>query len=293
MNYNDLFSRAWALIRRNRTLWALGFLAALPGGILSTIHIGPAISLTGDAGLLRGNAFDFAGWERALRLLGGQLVAAAIVTAVIAAGLLAIVLCARAGVIAASRALLREETLDLASALNQGARQLGTVLPATLILYVPYLVVSELVGEALRWMPGLLRLPFYAMLLALLVVAAGLAVLHPVAIGGIVLRGRGPKASIEQGWRMLSGHRNESAVIATVLLGLGIVCNTLASFVLQPVAGVSLLSLLLAGGQGGFTTVIQGVGLLMLGFVATAIMAVAMVFGLVTLTLVYEAWDNA
>jgi hypothetical protein len=161
------------------------------------------------------------------------------------------------------------------------------------MLYVPYLVVSDLVGEALRSAPGLLRLPFYAMLLALLVVAAGLAILHPLAIGGIVLRGRGPKASIEQGWRMLSEHRNEAAVIAAVLLGLGIVCNTLASFVLQPVAGVSLLSLLLAGGQGGLTTVMRGVGLLVLGVIATAIMAVAQVFGLVTLTSVYPVWDNA
>jgi hypothetical protein len=293
MNYTDLFSRAWALIRRNRTLWALGFLAALPGGILSTIRIGPAISLNGDAGLLRGNTFDFVGWERALRLLGGQLVAAAIVTAAVAVGLLAIVLCARASLIAAARAFLRGETLDLASALNQGARQLGAVLPATLMLYVPYLVVSDLVGEALRLMPGVLRLPFYLMLLALLVVAAGLAVLHPVAIGGIVLRGRGPKASIEQGWKLLSDHRNESAVIAAVLLGLGIICNALAGFAMQPVAGVSLLALLLAGGQAGLTPVIQGVGLLVLGAIATAIMAVAQVFGLATLTLVCQAWDNA
>ena len=58
MNYANLFSRAWALIWRNKFLLALGFLAALSGDALSQVRIGPELSLLGGGGLLRANVLD-------------------------------------------------------------------------------------------------------------------------------------------------------------------------------------------------------------------------------------------
>ncbi len=292
MDYLGLFSRAWVLIKRNKLLWPLGFLAALSGDVLSSVRIGPELSLGGTGGLLRANVLDVGGWARALRLLGGELIAATIFVVIVAAGFLVTVLCAKVGLIDATRTLSRQEPVGLEAVLRRAIRYLVPTAQVTILLYVPYLLASDLAGELLRLSPGLLRLPVYAVLLGLLVAAVGLVVIHPLAICGIVLRGYDPRSTIGQAWVIMRGHAREIAVMAGMLLAFGLVLDGLAKAVLLPVAGTSVLSVLLAWSREGLAAIGQAFGLLFLSVLATAIRAPAQVFGLVVLALAYQEWGQ-
>ncbi len=292
MDYLGLFSRAWALVRRNKLLWPLGFLAALSGDVLSSVRIGPALSLDGSGGLLRANVLDVSGWARALRLLGGELVAATLFTMIVAAGFLVAVLWAKASLIDATRALSQQAPIELEAVLRRAARFLVPAALVTILLYAPYLLASDLAGELLRLSPGILKLPVYAVLLGLLTAAVGLAFIHPLAICGIVLRGCDPRSSIEQAWALVRGHAREAAVIVGVLLAFGLVLDVLAKAVLLPAAGASLLSVVLAWSREGLAAIGQALGLLLLSVLATAIRAPVYVFGMVALVLAYQDWGR-
>ena len=293
MNYANLFSRAWALIWRNKFLLALGFLAALSGDALSQVRIGPELSLLGGGGLLRANVLDIDGWTRALRLLGGNLVAATIITVV--AGLIMMVaeLSGRAALVVSAHALDHRETINLTEALRRGVRLIAPILIMTLLLYIPFLMASEIVGELLRWSPGIIRLPIYVLVLALLVVQIGLALMHPLAICGIVIHRLDPVASIEQSWRLMREHPEELLVIAAALGILGLVFGAIAYLVLSPVAGVSLLSILLAGPLNSFANLGLALSFTALTTVSVAILAAARAYQLVALTLAYQTWTEA
>ncbi len=292
MDYLGLFSRAWDLVRRNKVVWPLGFLAALSGDLLSSIRIGPELNLDGAGGLLRGNVLDIDGWTRAVRLLGGELILATILTAIVAAGFLIATLSAKAGLIDAPRTLPQQESLDVAAALRRGARFLVPALKVTLLLYVPYLLASDLIGELLRLSPGLLKLPLYLILLVLLAVAVGLAFIQPLSLCGVVLRGLDPRSSIKRSWKLARQHATEVAVIGGVLLAVWLVLELLAKLVLSPVAGVSLLSVQLGWSREGLASIGQTIGFLFLSVIATAIRAPGQVLGLVVLALAYQEWDR-
>src|SRR5512135_3097820 len=102
MDYANLFSQAWNLIWRNKFLLALGFLAALSGDTLSQVRVGPELSLWGNGGLLQANVLDIDSWSRALRLLGGNLVAATIITIVAGLIMMVAVLSGRAALVVAA-----------------------------------------------------------------------------------------------------------------------------------------------------------------------------------------------
>lgn len=292
MDYTALFLRAWDVIRRNKLFWLLGFLAALSGDLLSSVRIGPELNLDRAGGLLRGNVLDINGWSRALRLLGGELVAATIFTVIVAAGFLSAVLCAKAGLIDATRTGSELKQFDLAVALRRGVQFLIPGLEVTLLLYAPYLLASDLAGELLRLSPGLLRLPVYLVLLVLLIVGVGLALIHPLALCGVVFRGLKPRTSIKEAWGLICSHTADLAVIGGVLLGVWLVLEIVAKLMLSPVTGVSLLSVLLGGSRGSPAAIGQGLGLLFLGAIATAIRAPGQVLGLVVLALSYQTWSG-
>jgi hypothetical protein len=292
MNYANLFSRAWELIWRNKFLLALGFLAALSGDALSQVRIGPELSLLGDGGLLRANVLDVDGWTRALRLLGGNLVAATIITVVAGLIMMVAVLSGRAALIVSTRALDHREIIDLLEALRRGVRLIAPILVATLLLYIPFLIASEIVGELLRWSPGIIRLPIYILVLALLVVQIGLSLMHPLAICGIVIHRLDPIAGIEQSWRLIREHPEEMLVIAAALGALGLVFGALAYLVSSPVAGVSLLSILLAGPLNSFANLGLTLSFTALTIISVAILAPARAYQLVALTLAYQEWTD-
>jgi hypothetical protein len=293
MNYANLFSRAWDLTWRNKFLLALGFLAALSGDALSQVRIGPEMNLWRDGGLLRANVLDIDGWTRALRLLGGNLVAATIITVVAGLTTMIAVLSGRAALVVSADALDHHETVDLSSALRRGIRLFAPILVMTLFLYVPFLIASEIVGELLRWSPGIIRLPIYVLVLALLVVQIGLALMHPLAICGIVIHRLDPLASIEQSWRLMCEHPKEMLVIAAALGILGLVFGAVSYLVLAPVAGVSLLSILLAGPLNSFANLGLTLSFIALTIISLAILAPARAYQLITLTLAYQEWVEA
>ncbi|MDQ1300363.1 MAG: hypothetical protein QG637_280, partial [Chloroflexota bacterium] len=266
--------------------------AALSGDLLSSVRIGPELNLDGAGGILRGNALDIDGWARALRLLGGELMLATALTSIVAAGFLTAILCAKAGLIDAIHTPSRQEPRDVGAALRRGARFFVPILAVTLLLYVPYLLVSDLAGELLRLSPGLLRLPIYLVLLVLLAAGVGLALLHPLAMCGIVFKGLKPRASIEGGWRLIRRHTHDMIVIGGVLLAVWLALEIAAKLILSPVAGVSLLSALLGWSREALTAVGQGLGLTLLGILATAIRAPAQALGLVVVALAYQKWDS-
>jgi hypothetical protein len=78
-------------------------------------------------------------------------------------------------------------------------------------------------------------------------------------------------------------------VIVAALVIFGLVLNGLARVVLQPVADVSLLSVLLTAFRGDLSFFGQAFGLLALGAVATAMITPVQVLGVATLTLAYRA----
>jgi len=293
MNYPNLFSRAWDLIWRNKFLLALGFLAALSGDALSQVRIGPELSLSGDGGLLRANVLDIDGWTRALRLLGGNLVAATIITVVAGLIMMVAVLSGRAALVISTHALDHRETIDLSEALRRGVRLIAPILVLTLLLYIPFLIASEIVGELLRLSPGIIRLPIYILVLALLVVQILLALMHPLAICGIVIHRLDPVASIGQSWRLIREHPEEMLVIAAALGILGLVCGAIAYLVASPVAGVSLLSILLAGPLNSFANLGLTLSFTALTIISVAILAPARAYQLVALTLAYQEWTEA
>jgi len=239
---------------------------------------------------LRANVLDIDGWTRALRLLGGNLVAATIITVVAGLIMVVAVLSGRAALVVSAHALDHRETIDLSEALRRGIRLVAPILIATLLLYIPFLVASEIVGELLRLSPGILRLPITILVLALFVVQIVLALMHALAIRGIVIHRLDPIASIEQGWRLMREHPEEMLVVAAALGILGLVFGALAYLVLSPVAGVSLLSILLAGPLNSFTNLGLTLSFTALTILAGAILAPARAYQFVALTLAYQEW---
>ena len=292
MNYANLFSRAWALIWRNKFLLALGFLAALSGDALSQVRIGPELSLLGGGGLLRANVLDIDGWTRALRLLGGNLVAATIITVVAGLIMMVAVLSGRAALVVSAHALDHRETIDLSEALRRGVRLIAPILITSLLLYIPFLIACEIVGELLRLSPGIIRLPIYILVLALSVVQIVLALMHPLAICGIVIHRLDPIASIEQSWRLIREHPEEMLIIAAALGSLGLIFGAVAHLVLSSVAGVSLLSILLAGPLSSFANLGLTLSFTTLTIIAGAILAPARAYQFVALTLAYQEWTE-
>jgi hypothetical protein len=285
----ELFRRAWELAWRNKMLWLYGFVAALSGDLLSTIRIGPELSLDPGSPLLQGHVFDISGWARAVRLLGGSLVVAALLTLTATMVLWAVVLCAKAGLVRATQLLSRQDAFDNASVLNGIAGFLPSLIGATLLLYVPFWLASDIAGELLRLSPGLLRLPLYLVLLVLLVVGAVLPFWQILALCGIVLDGLRPREAIARARRLAERLPTEMLVMVGALVVLGLVLNGLARLVLQPVADVSLLSVLLTAFRGDLAFFGQVLGLLVLGAVATAIMTPMQVLAIATLTLTYRS----
>jgi hypothetical protein len=285
-----LFGRAWDVAKRNRILWILGFVASLSGELLSSIRIGPELNLLGPGDLLGVNILDIESWLRGLRLLGGSLVVAAAFTAIGGACMLAAVLAARAGLVEVTDALDRDASPGAArTVLRDGARLLMPLLEVTLMLYVPYLVVSELAGEAMRLAPGILKLPLYVVLLALLVVGAALPFFHALAICSIVLDGRAAaRRAVDRSWQMVCAHRAKALEIWGVLLILSVICQSLAHAIMGPLSGASFLSLLLTALRGSFPDLGQVLGLVLLGAVSTAVAAPAYVFSMVVVTLAYR-----
>jgi hypothetical protein len=292
MNYANLFSRAWDLVWRNKFLLALGFLAAVSGDALSQVRIGPELGLWGDGGLLRANVLDIDGWSRALRLLGGNLVAATFITVVAGLIMLLAVLSGRGALVVSAHALDHHEAIDLSEALRRGARLIAPVLATSLLLYTPFVIACEIVGELLRLSPAIIRLPIYILVLALLVVQVVLALMHPLAICGIAIHKLDPIASIERSWRLIREHPQEMLVIAAALGILGLVFGALAYLVLSPVAGVSLLSILLAGPLDSIANLGLTLSFTALTIIAWAILAPARAYQFVALTLAYQEWSE-
>jgi membrane-anchored glycerophosphoryl diester phosphodiesterase (GDPDase) len=188
--------------------------------------------------------------------------------------------------------LTKRETIDLSEALRRDVRLIAPILAATLLLYIPFLIASEIVGELLRWSPGIIRLPIYILVLALLVVQIGLALMHPLAICGIVIHRLHPIASIEQSWQLIREHPEEMLVIAAALGALGLVFGALAYLVISPVAGVSLLSILLAGPLNSFANLGLTLSFTALSIISVAILAPARAYQFVALTLAYQKWTD-
>ncbi len=285
----ELFQRAWELAWRNKALWLYGFVAALSGDLLSTIRIGPELSLDPNSPLVQAHVLDVTGWARGLRLLGGALAAAALLTLFATLVLWAVVLCAKAGLIRATRSLTRQELVDAGRVLDGIAEFVPSMIGATLLLYVPFWLASDLIGELLRLSPGLLKLPFYLALLVLLVIGAILPFWQILALCGIVLDDLGPREAVARGRRIGERLPAEMLVIVGTLVVLGLVLGGLARLVLQPAADVSLLSVLLTAFRGDLSFFGQALGLLALGAVATAILTPVQVLGITTLTLAYQA----
>jgi hypothetical protein len=202
------------------------------------------------------------------------------------------VLSGRAALVVSAHALAKRETIDLSEALRRSVRLIAPILIMTLFLYIPFLIASEIVGELLRLSPVILRLPIYVLVLALLVVQIGLALIHPLAICGIVIHRLDPVASIEQSWRLVREHPEEMLVIAAALGILGLAFGALAYLVLSPVAGVSLLSILLAGPLNSFANLALTLSFLALTIISVAILASVRAYQLVALTLVYQEWTE-
>jgi hypothetical protein len=203
------------------------------------------------------------------------------------------VLSGRAALVVSAHALDHRETIDLSEALRRGVRLIAPILVLTLLLYIPFLIASEIVGELLRLSPGIIRLPIYILVLALLVVQIGLALMHPFAICGIVIHRLDPVASIEQSWRLMHEHPAVMLVIAAALGILGLVFGAAAQLVLSPVAGVSLLSILLAGPLNSFANLGLTLSFTALTIISVAILAPARAYQLVALTLAYQEWTEA
>jgi hypothetical protein len=292
MDYANLFSQAWNLIWRNKFLLALGFVAALSGDALSQVRVGPELSLWGNGGLLQANVLDIDSWSRALRLLGGNLVAATIITIVAGLIMMVAVLSGRAALVVAAHALDDHETIDLSAALRRSVRLIAPILISTLLLYIPFLIASQIIGELLRLSPGIIRLPIYVLVLALLGVQIVLALMHPLAICGIVIHGLDPVASIERSWRLIREHPEEMLVVATALGILGLIVGAAAYLVSSPVAGVSLLSILLAGPLDSFANLGLTLSFTALTIISVAILAPARAYQLVALTLAYQEWTE-
>jgi hypothetical protein len=284
-----LFGDAWQLARRHRVLWILGLIGALSGDLLSTVRIGPDLDLLGSGELLRANVFEFGSWLRALGLLSGSLVVATAVTLVAAGCMLAAVLSAKAGLVGITSRLDRKApALDVEPALRGGAQLLGSTVPLAVLVYGPYLLASDLAGEALRLAPGILKVPFYGALLVLVLVGLAVPVFYSLGVCAVVLDECRPRPALERAWQIVTDRPAEAALIgAVVALGF-VICNWLAHLVMAPVDGVSLLSLLLTMFRGSFPNLGQLVGLVVLGAVATLVRTPAYVFGMVVVTLAYE-----
>jgi len=286
----DILGRAWNCCKRHKFLWVLGFVAAVWSDLLSHDRIGQELNFGGEGALLRANVFDLTGWARGLRLLGGSLVAAALLTLAAGIVLLVAVLLARGSLIAAAADLDRGQPSDVPLAVDRARPVLGRLVLLTAALYGPYLVASQLAGEALKMSLGLLKPAVCLLLLALLVLAAGLALLHPLAVCAAILDGLRVRASIERAWRLARENSREALMIGGALLGAWVLLDAVRRLLLSPLADVSLLALLLGGLRSGWLSFGGTLGFLILGCIATAVMTPVYAVGLVALSLAYEKW---
>ena len=250
-----MFGRAWELIRRNKQLWALGFVAALSGDLLSNIRIGPELNLAGNGPLLTAGVFDFRTWGRALRLLGSSLVGAGHRDRVGGGHR------ACGGFVRQSRPGRGDALAHTYAASHSTWRPRCKLWPNTSapLVQVTVLLYGPLFADRRpgRRDPASAPRSFPA---AAVPGAAGPCWLSRSCCLSYICWPSvascwmpvPPRLAVERSWAMLQQNWRRWLVLLGALLSIQLVCSGLAQLVLEPVAGVSLLSLALTSLRNGY-----------------------------------------
>lgn len=267
MDYGELISRAWRITWNNKYLWVLGFLAALT----SAGSNGNSFNYSLDQS-------DIANPDQLMRL-GAMALLVTCILMIVGLVLWLISVAARGGLVAAVDHLDNGETMTLGEAFGAGTRVIWRVIGIYLLIYLPVLLVSALVGvllvvgiggtaalgafssnpEALLTgglgaTIGLMVLCFCLLLCVMIPVLIVLAYVAEFGLRAAIVDDMRVVDSIRQGWRVIRQNLGEVILLAVLMFVISLMAGFAIGIVMIPFAAILITPMMLSLGREGTMT---------------------------------------
>jgi hypothetical protein len=299
MDYGRILGRAWEITWRWKTLWVLGFLAALgqgTSGLNTTFQFGAEDFQSG--------RIPDINWP----VLGGALVALTCLALLVGLALLIISIIARGGLVAGVAQAEDEGSTSFARAWAVGATRFWTLVGITVLTALPIiLLVAVLLLGIFALAGGTAFLssqgdnsvgPVIGLLFACLcpgfclvfIVGFVLSLIQLYADRAAILEGLGWIDAFKRGWQVLRANLGPTIVLWLIFLLLSLVIGAIIAAITLPI----LLPLIALTGIGGgdFPEGVALVAVCGLGLLATVLGAILngiiMAFTSATWTLAYR-----
>jgi hypothetical protein len=305
MDYGEIISRAWRITWNNKYLWVLGFLAALT----SVGSNGNSFNYSLDQG-------DFADPEQLMRL-GAMALLVTCILLIVGFMLWLLSVAARGGLVAAVDRLDNGETMTLGEAFGAGTRVIWRVIGIYLLVYLPVILVSALMGVLLAVgiggtavmgilsgdpeailagglgaTMGLLFLCFCLLLCVMIPALIVLFYLAEFSLRAAIVDDLRVMDSIRQGWRVIRENLGPVILLAVLMFVISLMVGMALGVIMLPFAAILITPMMLTMGTGNsmdpFSLAWLIGGSLCLGIFGAALMSVVQTWVSAVWTLAYK-----
>lgn len=300
MEYGRIISESWELLRRNKVLWLLGFLAALGGGGFSVNGQFSTQNIPFPSGELEGGELppemleqfeqlaesfqqgDVAqimnGIAALIGISAALLVGLLIFAIILGIGLWLISLMARIGLVSAVSTDQQGGPLAWSDLLSDASRHLWRVVGLKLLLYAPllllffglfgvtfgsvFLTIMNSAGEMATPPPALGMIPLLicGSVCLGIPIMIALQITDGYAFRSLVLEGTSIIDSIKRGWRVGLDNLGSTLIMGLIFMLIGLAFSIVAAIVV--LLPLALIGFAAAMSGGGFVLMLAVVGVI-------------------------------
>lgn len=249
MDYGEIISRAWRITWNNKYLWVLGFLAALTSAGSSGNSFNQTFSDS-----------DFVDPNRAMQL-GAALLLITCIFMLIGLMLWLLSVAARGGLVAAVDRLDNGEKMTLGEAFSAGVKYIWRVIGVYLLIYLPVLLGSALIGiivaagfggtaalsmasdspeSILAGSFGILFLCLCLLFCILIPVFIVLAYIAEFGVRAAIVDDMRVTDSIRQGWRVIKENAGAVILLAVLMFVISLMVGFVVGIITLPLAAIIL-----------------------------------------------------
>ncbi len=305
MDYSKIITRSWEILKNNKWLLLLGFLASLGGGSGGKFNFN--VPSGGSGG--RSNPPDFGRLEEyaaefvvLLALLCGALLLLAIIFWILR-------LIGEAGLISSVLQLESKETkLGWREGLTLGWSHIKSMIglsllraaPTILFVLFPVIVIGSLAlafADNNKSALPMLAVCIFPLICLGVIIQFVLQFIYPFAQRSIIIEENGVIDGIRHGWEVLKGNIGEIFLLAIIFAVIGFAFGIVTFIVLLPIIFLTIMPMIFAFMEGGTALQIGSVALFLLGVLAmimvgSAIGSIARTLQSTAFTLGYLEWTG-
>lgn len=317
MDYGKLFRRSWEIVWQNKFLFILGFLAALGGSSGGNSGSNFNFSVPGPGGSgsdpfptdMFAEVADF--WAQ----YGGLILGLLCFFFILGIVFWLVRLAAQGGLIESVDRIEAGEKMSFGKAFSAGVARIWSLIGLNLLLNLPFIlfglvfagfVLSIVLAGSNSGMFagdggsfwGLLSACIGLLVCVLIPLGILVAVIHPFAQRGLMLKQLGVVASIRHGWQVVRDNIGDVILLGIAFLVIGFLFGLVTLVVAVPFAFLSFGPFLLDAFQGnefnfGTTEIISlAFGGICLGLVGAAVNSILTAYRSATVTLAYQQFTQ-